>query len=133
MNDFVYIPKDLIDQTLTKAAQPGKRQLEPLKSLSKEKAVPLNILEDHEVVNEAEVHEQANDLWLCIEGEVLFTCGGNLVEPRKTDEKTGEWKGKSIEGGTDIVMKPGDWLWIPKGVPHLHRCEKIARLYIIKT
>lgn len=118
---------------LTQPAQPGKRSLEPLKSLAKEKDIPLNIVEDNQTVNEPEVHDQANDLWQCIEGEVIFTCGGTMIDPKKVEGKDGEWKGAGIEGGTDVILKAGDWLWIPAGMPHSHRCETTARLYIIKA
>ena len=131
------IRKAEIDAALATASTPGKRLLEPLKSRALAEGLPLNILEDKEVSNEAEVHRHEGDLWHCFEGEVTFVYGGELVEPWAkqlpdggTDDR--EIKAKEIAGGIEVVLKPGDWLWIPAGQPHLHRTDKTARLVIIK-
>ncbi len=115
----------------------GKRLLEPLKSLAALHKLPLNILEDQNVSNDAEVHAHESDLWLCLEGEITFVCGGEMIEPwfgKKADgsPNENELKAKEIRGGTEIVLKPGDWLWIPVGEPHLHHTKGVARLVIIK-
>jgi mannose-6-phosphate isomerase-like protein (cupin superfamily) len=138
MNSFTHIPKELVDKTLAEASKPGqKRVLSPLKELTAEAGVPMNILEDCEVVAEAEVHKNATDLWQCLEGEVKFTLGGELIEPEERKDAVGvarpnELKGKGISGGKEIILKPGDWLHIAAGVPHQHECKRTARLVIIK-
>jgi mannose-6-phosphate isomerase-like protein (cupin superfamily) len=138
MNTFVHIPKGKIDETLKVIPTQGKRELEPLKAFTKAGGVPLNILEDHEITtNEAEVHANEADLWLCLEGEVTFTCGGEMDKPwfKKLpdgSEDNTQVKAKSISKGTEVHMKPGDWLWIPAGTPHQHNTSKTARLVIIK-
>lgn len=133
----VFVSCREVDATLAVPAIPGKRLLEPLKSIASTNGLPLNILEDREVVNEVEVHRHEGDLWGCLEGEVTFVYGGELVEPwaKKlegggTDDR--EIKAKNIHGGTEVTLKAGDWLWIPAGQPHLHRTDKTARLFIIK-
>ena len=63
--------------------------LEPLKSLASEHGLPFKILEDHEVVNEAEIHRICGDLWYCLEGEATFIHGGELIEPRVKVRKDG--------------------------------------------
>ena len=133
----VHIKKDLIDATLATPPVQGKRLLEPLKSFAKQNNFPVNILEDTNVVSEAEVHKDDGDLWHCLEGTVTFVTGGTLTEPQEQRCADGtpnarEWKGKSITGGTETVLHPGDWLWIPAGEPHLHRADGTARLIIIK-
>lgn len=115
----------------------GKSMLEPLKTLALEQGLPFKILEDHKTVNEAEIHRVEGDLWCCLEGEVVFKHGGELVEARVKVRKDGttdenELLAKEIFGGTEVVMKPGDWLWIPAGMPHQHSCADTARLMIIK-
>jgi len=132
-----FVPSSLIVETLKSKPSPGKRLLEPLKTSAAEHGLPLNVLEDTEVSNGAEVHRHEGDLWHCLEGEVTFVYGGAMVEPwvKKlpdggTDDR--EIKAKEIRGGTEVVLKPGDWLWIPAGQPHLHRTDKTARLMIIK-
>jgi len=87
--------------------------------------------------NDAEVHKREGDLWCCISGEVVFTCGGDLVDPspvRNLDgtENLDELKAKTIRRGTKIIMRPGDWLWIPPGQSHQHVCKRTGRLFIIK-
>lgn len=132
-----FVPRDLVDKTLTTAPTQGKKLLEPLKRFGFENGLPFNILEDVEVKNEAEVHRHEGDLWHCLEGEVTFVYGGRMVKPwakklpqDKIDDR--EIKANEIADGTHVVMKPGDWLWIPAGQPHQHWTNGLARLVIIK-
>ena len=134
----IVVRKEEIDKTLANPGAPGKHLLEPLKSFAAANKLPFNILEDKEVSNEAEVHREEGDLWHCLEGEVEFIYGGELVEPRPKKNPDGsidkrEWKAKEIRSGTKVILKPGDWLWIPAGEPHQHnKPEGHARLVIIK-
>lgn len=135
-----FISKDLIDSTLSSpsADTPTKKLLEPLKAFSALNKVPMNILEDVNISNEAEIHKHEADLWFCLEGEVTFIYGGEMVDPWVKKNADGsiddrEWKAKEIKGGTEVVMKPGDWLWIPAGEPHQHKTSTKARLVIIKV
>lgn len=105
-----------VDKTLANEPIDGKHLLEPLKSISVREGFPLNILEDKNVSNDAEVHRNEGDLWLCLEGEVTFVVGGEMVEPwfgKKPDgsENQNELRAKEIRGGAEIVLKQGDWLW----------------------
>ncbi len=133
-----HITSEEIKKTLASEPFQGKHLLEPLKSRALAEKIPLNILEDKEVINEAEVHRHEGDLWQCLEGEVEFTVGGELIEPWPKKNKDGsiderEWKAKEIKNGTKVILKVGDWLWIPAGEPHQHsKPQGHARLYIIK-
>jgi mannose-6-phosphate isomerase-like protein (cupin superfamily) len=133
-----HISKSLMDEALGDTPVKGKRSMEPLKSLAIKHGLPLQVLEDKEVTNDAEVHMNSGDLWHCLQGEVHFICGGELVAPwtKKnvdgSEDKT-ELKAKEIKNGTKILLKAGDWLWIPPGEPHKHICEDLARLAIIKV
>ncbi len=130
--------KEKIDETLATPSIVGKKLLEPLKSLAAANKLPFNILEDKEVLNnEAEVHKHEGDLWFCLEGEVKFIYGGEMVDPwvkKNADgtENPNEIKAKEIKNGVESILKPGDWLWIPAGQPHQHFCAGTARLVIIK-
>jgi len=131
------VRKAEIDVTLALPATPGKRLLEPLKSRALVEKLPLNVLEDSEVSNEAEVHRHEGDLWYCLEGEVTFVYGGAMVNPWAKPLPDGgvddhEIKAKEISDGTEVMLQPGDWLWIPAGQPHLHKTDGTARLVIIK-
>lgn len=138
MKKSVYISKHQIDETLTVTPVVGKKNLEPFLAFAKAAGLPFSILEDHQVIdNNAEVHLDEADLWLCLQGEVQFICDGQLVDPwfsKKADgsENTRELRAKTISGGATHTLKPGDWLWIPAGVPHQHNAASTARLIIIK-
>ena len=134
----VFISADDITSLLKQEPKEGKRELEPLKSFSRMMKVPLNILEDTRVVSEFEVHTQVGDLWHCIDGEVTFTLGGELIDPQRKIGKDGtpdqrEIRAMSVRGGIENVLRAGDWLWIPPGVPHMHGADGTGRLYIIKV
>lgn len=136
-NKSVLIASSDIKGVLNQAPVQGKRLLDPLKAFSKAEGVPFNILEDKNVDNDAEVHTHEADLWYCLEGEVTFVVGGEMVDPKPKDNKDGtfdnrELKSKEIISGTEISMKAGDWLWIPAGEPHKHKTDSVARLVIIK-
>lgn len=133
----IIVRKEDISKTLATPALAGKRLLEPLKSFSAENKFPLNILEDKEISNDAEVHKLEGDLWHCLEGEVNFIHGGELVNPVFGKNADGsinenELSAKEISGGEEMIVKKGDWFWIPSGVPHKHSSNDTARLIIIK-
>lgn len=136
-NHYVIIPKKLINESLADKPVQGCRQLEPLKSFIKEKQLPIIFLEDKEVINDAEIHKKTGDFFDCLEGEVVFVCGGSLVDPwmLKNDDGSlneNELRSKAINGGEEIVLKPGDALWITAGCAHQHRCAGVARLRVVK-
>lgn len=129
--------KAVIEETLHTPAQDGVRLLEPLKSLSAADVVPLNILEEKQKSGESEVHRAHHDLWQCLEGEAVFVCGGilhNAIARQNSDGSPNgnELTGDAIDGGEEITLKPGDWLWIPSGIPHQHRATETVRMIIIK-
>ncbi|MDP3795269.1 MAG: hypothetical protein Q8R13_05100 [bacterium] len=135
----VLIRKEEIMRALAHAPIPGKTFLEPINSLRALHRLPLNILEDTEVVNKVELHKYEGDLWLCLEGEATFRCGGEMVEPSvriKPDgtPDEGELRAKALRDAKEIVLRPGDWLWVPAGEPHQHSAEqRTARLVIVKV
>ncbi len=86
------VRREEIDVMLMQASVPGKRLLEPLKTIAVETKLPLNVLEDKEVSNEAEVHRHEGDLWYCLEGEVMFVYSGEMVKP---------WAKQLPDGGMD--------------------------------
>ena len=108
-----YLPETQVKKTLAVSPTIGKKLLEPLKEIAKNNNLPFNILEDHQLTaNDAEVHQHEADLWLCLEGEVVFVCDGEMVEPwykklADNSEDRREVKAKFIRGGTTYVLKPG--------------------------
>jgi len=135
----IYITKEQIDETLRSTPTLGKKLLEPLKSLAEKHKLPFNILENQNVNdNIAEIHHETGDLWHCLEGECVFVHGGEMVDPLFKENADGtkdekEVRAKSIINGTEVVLKAGDWLWIPPGQPHVHnQPEGTTRLVVIK-
>lgn len=134
----VLVTAAMVKDTLASAPFEGKHLLEPLRALALQSCLPLNILEDHNVWNDAEIHMHEDDLWYCLEGEVDFIYGGEMVDPWVKTNKDGskderEIKSKEIKGGTKVTLRPGDWLYIPAGEPHQHGVrEGTGRLVIIK-
>lgn len=133
----VFIPRSQVDAALSEKPEQGKRLLKPPKSIWQTQGMPINVLEDHSVSNDAEVHRHEADLWICLQGEVEFVVGGEMVNPWAKELQNGgiddrEIKAREIRDGTSYILHEGDILWIPAGEPHLHKTDGTARLYIIK-
>lgn len=66
---------------------------------------------------EALVHGKRVDLFMIRSGSATFAYGGQLVNP-KAGNNPGDFSGESIRGATSKVMKAGDVVYVPAGVPH---------------
>ena len=66
---------------------------------------------------EVEVHEHWIDYMAIQSGEAEFTFGGTATGMR--DTAPGEKRGGTITGGTVVTIRPGDFLVVPAGQPHL--------------
>lgn len=137
MSQCVVIKKEQVDATLANAPTVGTRAMDPFKAFAANNGLPFKIVEESNSASEPELHRNAGDLWLCLEGEPIFVCGGEMVELKcgvradgTSDES--EWECSAIENGSEIALRPGDWLWIPPGQPHQHFCRATARMMIIK-
>lgn len=134
----VYVPKSQIDETFAAPVEQGKKDLEPFKSFAKETGLPFLLLRDHAVSNnKVEIHLDWDDLWLCLDGEVTFQIDGELVDPfysKRADGTPNEREIRALEmkGGKTVVLKSGDWLWIPAGQGHVHAASGTASLAIVK-
>jgi len=90
-------------------------------------ALTLSTLSDHENFyvlvagrsgpGEVEVHEHWIDYMAIQQGEAEFTFGGTATGMRDTGP--GEKRGGTITGGTAVSIKPGDFIAVPAGQPHL--------------
>jgi mannose-6-phosphate isomerase-like protein (cupin superfamily) len=69
-----------------------------------------------EANGEAEVHEKMVDVFVVETGEATLVVGGKVVGGRTTGP--GEIRGKSIEGGVNNRIAPGDIVHIPANTPH---------------
>lgn len=134
---YVYVPKWQVNEALALPSAQGKTVLEPFKSLMKSQGAPFVIVEDaHVSDNVAEVHMREADVWMCLEGEAWFKVGGELLDPvpamKNGVSNPDELRSKDIRDAESLVLKPGDWLWVPAGVPHQHGCQQVARLMVMK-
>jgi quercetin dioxygenase-like cupin family protein len=63
-----------------------------------------------------EVHETDTDVIHVLSGTATFVTGGSLVDPEAI--APGEIRGTSIRGGQERVLREGDVIVVPAGVPH---------------
>ena len=68
----------------------------------------------------ASVHQNDGEFMYVLEGEGVIVTGGTVVNPKDLGANI---DGDAIEGGTDNRMKKGDWIFVPKGLPHLARTD----------
>ncbi|HMH65620.1 MAG TPA: hypothetical protein VK515_08540 [Rhizomicrobium sp.] len=90
-------------------------------------ALTLSTLSDHENFyvlvagrsgpGEVEVHEHWIDYMAIQQGEAEFTSGGTAAGMR--DTSPGERRGGTLSGGTTVTLRPGDFVMVPAGEPHL--------------
>lgn len=111
-----HISKIHFDTVAASKMEPGKHVTLLAGDWKERFAVAQVILND--IMPEVEIHDTAADVFTVMEGAVLFTLGGTVVNQRAHDTKPGEHKGERIEGGTEIHATVGDSVSIPRGVPH---------------
>ena len=64
----------------------------------------------------AEIHENWSDHIFIQEGQASFIIGGTVPDAKVREP--GEKRGTAIIGGRTIVVRVGDYLFIPPGTPH---------------
>ena len=65
---------------------------------------------------EAELHDESDDVYYVLDGSAQLTLGGTLDAPREASP--GEWRSKKINNGTTFEIKKGDLIIVPRGTPH---------------
>jgi mannose-6-phosphate isomerase-like protein (cupin superfamily) len=68
----------------------------------------------------ASVHKNNAEFMWVLEGEGIIETGGTMVNPRDTGANI---DGDAQAGSTINRMKKGDFIFVPKGVPHLARTD----------
>ncbi len=63
----------------------------------------------------ASVHKNDGEFMYVITGEGHIPTGGTVVNPKDTGANI---DGDAMEGATDHLMKTGDFIFVPKGLPH---------------
>jgi mannose-6-phosphate isomerase-like protein (cupin superfamily) len=64
----------------------------------------------------AEIHENWSDHIFIQEGEASFIIGGTVPDAKVREP--GEKRGSAVIGGRTMVVRAGDYLFIPPGIPH---------------
>ena len=62
-------------------------------------------------------HEKIGDVWIVREGSGIAVTGGTLIDAKATGT-AGDMTGSGIRGGVERVVKAGDVVFIPPGLPH---------------
>jgi mannose-6-phosphate isomerase-like protein (cupin superfamily) len=68
----------------------------------------------------ASVHKNNAEFMWVLEGEGIIETGGTMVNPRETATSI---DGDAQTGSTINRMKKGDFIFVPRGVPHLARSD----------
>ena len=63
------------------------------------------------------IHGDRGDVWLVREGSGTLVTGGELVDAKRSANGLDQ-SGSGIRGGVERVIKAGDIVFIPPGVPH---------------
>lgn len=129
----VKVNSEIFSSFLESELKVGRRAVEESVALYKN-GFPVRVVQHYQIVDViAEVHLDQDDLWLCLDGEATFICGGRLAEPIK-QHTPGEltFVSPSIVGGEEVVLKKGDWALFPAGQPHQPVTKGLAHLAIIK-
>lgn len=132
-NAGVFIDAAVIAKAIgeTEVLSPGKHVVfEP--ELFGERRIPFTFVVDKEVWNIVEYHIHEADLWICHSGQARFIYGGEMVNPWMKDGNSKEKFSNEIRGGIEVILRPGDHLFIPAGVPHQHGSTGTAVLEIVK-
>jgi mannose-6-phosphate isomerase-like protein (cupin superfamily) len=69
-----------------------------------------------EATGEAELHENAADFMIVVDGEANVVLGGAIPDGKSTGP--GEIRGTTIDGGKTYAIEPGDIVNIPAKTPH---------------
>jgi hypothetical protein len=63
-------------------------------------------------------HAKKSDFMVIQDGEGTYVSGGELVNGKAGGEDAGDMRGESIRGGVTRVLKTGDVIFVPAGIPH---------------
>ena len=64
------------------------------------------------------LHGKKSDFMVIQDGEGTFVSGGDLVNGKAGGEDAGDMRGEAARGGASRVLKPGDVMFVPAGIPH---------------
>ena len=75
-------------------------------------------------------HARISEVWVVREGMAVLSTGGTIVNP-VAGAGPGDLRGSAIEGGEERIIKAGDIVYIPVGIPHgIKESESVVYLNI---
>ena len=75
-------------------------------------------------------HGRITEVWVVREGMAVLSTGRRIVDA-VAGSGPGDFRGSAIEGGVERIIKAGDLVYIPTGVPHgIKETESIVYLNI---
>lgn len=87
--------------------------------------------ETKKAAKEFEWHATRDHVFQVLDGETKYELGGT---PKGTHEtKPGEWLAPESEGARTVILKKGDYLFVPRMTPHKRTTEGSVSLLLISS
>lgn len=87
--------------------------------------------EKDKAAKEFEWHATRDHVFQVLEGETTYELGGT---PKGTHEvKPGEWLAPESEGAQTVILKKGDYLFVPRMTPHKRSTKGSVSLLLISS
>ena len=85
--------------------------------------------ETKKAAKEFEWHAHRDHIFQVLDGETKYELGGTPKNGRET--KPGEWLAPESEGAKTVVLKKGDYLFVPRMTPHKRTTDGSVSLLLI--
>lgn len=80
---------------------------------------------------EFEWHETRDHVFQVLDGETKYELGGTPKGAHQT--KPGEWLAPESEGSKAVILKKGDYLFVPRNTPHKRTTDGSVSLLLISS
>ncbi|HEU4635591.1 MAG TPA: hypothetical protein VFS41_05390 [Edaphobacter sp.] len=87
--------------------------------------------ESKKAAKEFEWHATRDHVFQVLDGETKYELGGTPKGAHQT--KPGEWLAPESEGARNVMLKKGDYLFVPRMTPHKRTTEKSVSLLLISS
>lgn len=87
--------------------------------------------ETKKAAKEFEWHATRDHVFQVLEGETKYEVGGTPKGAHQT--KPGEWLAPESEGAKTVLLKKGDYLFVPRMTPHKRTTEGSVSLLLISS
>jgi mannose-6-phosphate isomerase-like protein (cupin superfamily) len=118
----------LAEQTAALEAKPGNFDFSPNPMLP---FTCVLTVEKEKAGKEFEWHDGRDHIFQILEGETSYELGGKPQGAHNT--KPGEWLAPGSEGATQVTLKKGDILTIPRNTPHKRTTKGSVTFYLFSV